>query len=536
MDESSANDRNWLDDRLQAVEGSESGFTVVNSPLRPVVERGDPWKVDVRHHELKAFLEPLEAGADGEARVAIMTDVEEDPVARVQTAVLLARRLAEQGRRVLLVDADVRHVGLSRWLPDRDLDAEGLVDVLQYGASVPALQRPGPVDGVHVLAVGSYRPDDASLFAEDEVLRLMGQLRTVADVVLLLAPAWVTDERFHPLLVHGDAVVVSLHLDRTLGPRLQELLQYLGGLNVPVAGVMTFAGPDAAERHVDDVFDGNEADGVLGEANPPAPRDEPLPAPPPEPEPAAPEADAVAARPETRPRAIEPPADDDGGSSRVFRIAAVVSLVVIVAFVGWWGLSSQSDDSGLPIVTGRPPVDDVATGTAAETASEGTDAPAEITSGETIDPQAADDTAADAPDTPTEAATNEASDVTTAEATEESPAVTSPEPTPATPEQVADDAIDAPAAWEQAVALAPGGGGYALHVSSFSRSEPAATEVARLQRTEGWNPIVREATVDGRQWYRVLVGRFPTRAEALAARDAVGEIVEQDWIGVIRVP
>lgn len=364
MEDSSGTDRHWLDDRLQGVDSQDTGFTVVNSPLRPVVERGDPWKVDVRHHELKSFMEPLVDVGDGKARVAVMTDVEEDPVARVQTAVLLARRLAEKGRRVLMVDADVRHVGLSRWLPDRDLDAEGLVDVLQYGASVSALRRPGPVEGIEVLAVGSYRPDEATLFDEEALLRLVQQLRSEADVVLVLSPAWVTDERFHPLLVHGDSVVVSLHLDRTLGPRLQELLDYLSGLNVPVAGLMTYAGPDAAERRVDRVLDPTGGDDA-----PSGPVEQPLPTPPHGVEPVAPEAPAESvgaeerateARPETRPRAIEPNGDDDGGSSRVFRIAAVGALLLILAFVGWWGLSSRDDSAGIPSAPGRPPAERVA--------------------------------------------------------------------------------------------------------------------------------------------------------------------------------
>ena len=387
MDESSR-ERNWLDDRLQAIEGGEGDFTVVNSPLRPVVERADPWKADVRHHELKAFLEPLEPRDDGRARVAVMTDVEEDPVARVQTAVLLARRLAEQGRRVLLVDADVRHVGLSRWLSDRDLDAEGLVDVLQYGASVSALRRPGPVDGVDVLAVGSYRPDDSSLFEEDALLRLVSQLRGEADVVLVLAPGWVTDERFHPVLVHADAVIVSLHLDRSLGGRLQELLQYLAGLNVPVAGLMTYAGPDAAERRVDDVFDGRAAAAeesvAVPEATPAPPADptssarEPVEGPADVDDTPAFEPDPV--EPTTRPRAIEARDEDDGRSSRVFRLAAIASVLALVAFIGWWGLSSRGDGPPLPPGSGAPPVDRAAGGATAETVEPTVDAttPSEV--------------------------------------------------------------------------------------------------------------------------------------------------------------
>jgi len=548
MDESSStNDRHWLDDRLRGVRGEDSGFTVVNSPLRPVVERGDPWKVDVRHHELKAFLEPLARSEDGVARVALLTDVEEDPVARVQTAVLMARRLAEQGRKVLLVDGDVRHVGLSRWLPDRDLDAEGLVDVLQYGASVPALRRSGPVEGVDVLAVGSYRPDDASLFEEDAVLRLMSQLRAEADVVIVLAPGWVTDERFHPLLVHADTVIVSIHLDRTLGPRLQELLQYLTGLNVPVAGLMTYAGPDAAERHVDDVFGAKAPAGArTDDVVPSGPVQEPLPTPPGGVEPvssepvsseavsseagqAEPAVEPLLSEPETRPRAIEPREEDDGGTSRVFRVAAVVSLVVILAFVGWWGLSSRTDDA-IPDVPGRPPV---------EVAADRTDA-RESTPPEAITTDEAASTIADdeLPTDDEQAATDPGDETAAADdggaPQETAPVTAQPETAVDAPVNPADDGSGDD--MEAALAQRPGGGGYALHVASFASQARAETDAEKLRQDEGWDPLVRAATVDGQEWYRVLVGRFAERADAMDARGFVGEIVDADWIGIIRVP
>ena len=78
--EETSTDRHWLHDRLREIEGEDSGFTVVNSPLRPVVERGDPWKVDVRHHELKAFLEPLAPD--------VVERMEWEPVRKLATSML----------------------------------------------------------------------------------------------------------------------------------------------------------------------------------------------------------------------------------------------------------------------------------------------------------------------------------------------------------------------------------------------------------------------------------------------------------------
>ncbi|HKK70041.1 MAG TPA: SPOR domain-containing protein [Candidatus Krumholzibacteria bacterium] len=547
MDDASP-ERNWLDDRLKHLDGGHGHFTVVNSPLRPVVERGDPWSVDVRHHELKAFVDHLHPTAEGEARVAVVTDVEEDPVARVQTAVLVGRRMAERGQRVLIVDADVRHVGLSRWASDRDLDAEGLVDVLQYGASVSAVRRHGPVDGVDLVSVGSYRPDDAGLFQEEDLLRLVGQVRGEADVVLILAPAWIADDRFHPLLVHADSVIVSLHLDRSLGERLQELLEYLHGLNVPVAGLMTYAGPDAAERRVDDVFDveaGQAAEhpGVTEGPDEPEPLAEPTDAPTDEtaerPVPFSATSDretggtgeeqGAGEWPESRPRALEQPTDDAGGSSTVFRVVAVIALVALVAFVGWWGLSSRDDTPPVDVAVAPPPVveDEVpevdpAAQTQQEPVASGDETVAGTPTGEGEIP-------------PTPPAGGEAE-----EAAAEEPAASVESPAPAAgsedefPEPEPVETEPRLADWERDMAR-PVGPGYALHVASFTEEAAARGAARRLESAHGWQPDVRSAVIDGEQWYRVLVGRFDSRADALAARAPIGGILDLDWVGVVRV-
>jgi Mrp family chromosome partitioning ATPase len=546
MDDASP-ERNWLDDRLKHLDGGHGHFTVVNSPLRPVVERGDPWKVDVRHHELKAFVDHLQPPDEQGARVAVVTDVEEDPVARVQTAVLVGRRMAERGSRVLIVDADVRHVGLSRWASDQDLDAEGLVDVLQYGASVSAVRRRGPVDGVDVVGVGSYRPDDADLFTEEDLLRLVAQLRGEADVVLILAPAWIGDDRFHPLLVHADSVIVSLHLDRSLGARLQELLEYLQGLNVPVAGLMTYAGPDAAERRIDDVFDvetevpeesldteARETDEPLG-ATPEAPSDEsaegPVPfATPTDREPVATDEEVRSEEwAESRPRALERPTADTGGSSTVFRVVAVIALVGLVAFIGWWGLSSRDDTPPVDVaVTTPPPVveDEVpAVDASAEEGAEETPATADEAGTEPAEgPGEIPPTPpVDGDDATEEPAAEEPAAGTTATGDDEE----FPEPEPVETEPALAD-------WERDVARAVGPG-YALHVASFGDEAAARSEVRRLASAHGWQPDVRSTVIDGEEWYRVLVGRFDSRAEALAARAPIGDVLGLEWVGVVRV-
>lgn len=572
MNESASRESHWLNERLQRLGTDDLDFGVVRSPLRPVVERSDPWQADPRRHDFSAVLprllpDPAESesgpGSDPtprKGRVVVVTDVEEDPMGRVQAAVLLARRLVEGDTRVLLADADLRHVGLSRWMPDRDLDAEGLVDILQYGASVAAVLRKGPLEGVSILSVGSYRPDGVDLYDDQGLGRLIAQLRACADVVLIVLPAWLANERFHPVLVHADAVVVSMHLDRSLAPMLEDLLRYLQGLNVDIAGLITFAGPDASEKQVDQLLretdpwrepeevedlEASPADettatvsaesgvsrGVSGSFQPEF-------------------HDVVVPSSEHQPAQMEEPqprgfrrrsASEAERSSPVLRIAIIAAAVALLAFVGWWGLTQREHPPARPrpvVQRPAPPVEQAqqAPRTPSTDVSEGSSVPP---SGGDGDGAARADGGLSATDTVRSAASIAES---LAAAGDRSPAA-QPRVTPvaaaeaapsepAVPEQVSPVAPDD---YERALAL-PVGGGYALHLYSFADSTDALSVLPRLHR-QGWQTAVRGADIPGKgHWYRVLVGRFDDRASAMAARDAVGERAGVDWVGVVRVP
>ena len=373
-------------------------------------------------------------------------------------------------------------------------------------------------------------------------------------MVLILAPAWIADDRFHPLLVHADSVIVSLHLDRSLGERLQELLEYLHGLNVPVAGLMTYAGPDAAERRVDDVFDVEAGQaGQAGQAGEHPGRDgggpdepEPLAEPtelrptrPPSgpcPSPRRPTGRPVTGEeqgagewPESRPRALEQPTDDAGGSSTVFRVVAVIALVALVAFVGWWGLSSRDDTPPVDVAVAPPPVveDEVPEVDRPRRPSR-SPSRARRDGGRDADGRRRD--SAHAPGRgraarkprPRNPPRRWSRRRRRPEARTNSPNPSRSRPSPASP--------TGSATWP-----APVGPGYALHVASFTDQAGARGEARRLESAHGWQPDVRSAVIDGEQWYRVLVGRFDSRADALAARAPIGGILDLDWVGVVRV-
>ncbi len=150
------------------------------------------------------------------------------------TAANLALALAQEGRRVIAVDLDVRRPFLGRFF---DLEervgltdaALGLVPLEEAVARVPAHAEPRPSHGedghyvVGVLPLGTQPPNPAEFVGNRAVATLLQSLREMADVVIIDAP---------PLLHVGDAMILSGRVDAIIAvtrigtlrrPALREL-------------------------------------------------------------------------------------------------------------------------------------------------------------------------------------------------------------------------------------------------------------------------------------------------------------------------
>lgn len=549
-------ERNWLEELLSGAGIDPSRLACAQSSRRPVVERNNPWQDADGIEEASRILGAARGGGKNPAQILVVTDIDDDPIARVQAAVQLARAALARGTDVLLVDADIRHVGLSRWLQDRDLDSEGLVDVLQYGASVAAARRASSLDGIDVLGVGSYRPDVGSIFTEDDLRRLHAQLRSSANLVIVVAPAYLADGRFQPMLREADSVVLSMHLDRGLSDSLGELLAHLGQCELPLGGVFLWAGPDDSERFVDDallersrVLPRMEAaspfPGRRPEPGEPVAEEEsgshataPIPAAhePDEPDPVDEGPSSVRISTE-RPRPGARRARSGSASSGLVRTVMSVIALGLVAFIVWWAVTWKSveptrpriqppdrPDASGPVAAGGAVDADVDTAkVAAALPGGGPEAPSDA------DPApAGEETAEDA----TMAGVGRGTDAVQTSRDVEGILAAPVENAPGL--AVEDDPVSGPVADPFEAGLRrQDGGDWALHLSSFTTEAEANAERAGLER-QGYSAVVRPAVVKGRQWYRVLVGRFDTRAAAAEFREKAQEKFRSDWVGVVK--
>jgi capsular exopolysaccharide synthesis family protein len=126
------------------------------------------------------------------------------------TAANLAIAMAFEGRRVVLVDADLRRPSIHR-LMDLPL-SPGLTDVLAEQATLEHALQPTSIPGLTVLPAGTIPPNPAELLNSEPMDRLIDALRDRSDAIVFDTPPClpVTDVQVLSSRVDGVVLVVEV--------------------------------------------------------------------------------------------------------------------------------------------------------------------------------------------------------------------------------------------------------------------------------------------------------------------------------------
>lgn len=117
----------------------------------------------------------------------------------------MAIKLANAGKRTLLIDGDIRKPDVHRWF---NLEkGEGFSDVLSGTAEVGAVTQTTAVDGLYIISAGSQRKSPSELLSSERFDELLALLRTQYDVILIDSP---------PILYVSDPCVIAPKVDGVL--------------------------------------------------------------------------------------------------------------------------------------------------------------------------------------------------------------------------------------------------------------------------------------------------------------------------------
>lgn len=121
------------------------------------------------------------------------------------TAANAAVTLAQQGLRVLLVDADLRRARLHRMFAIAR--EPGLTELILGQADLDEVARPTEVTGLYVLPSGKLPPNPSEIIGGDSMRRTLQMLSEGYDILVIDTP---------PLLAASDAAVLSTLVDGVL--------------------------------------------------------------------------------------------------------------------------------------------------------------------------------------------------------------------------------------------------------------------------------------------------------------------------------
>jgi capsular exopolysaccharide synthesis family protein len=152
------------------------------------------------------------------------------------TAAELARNIAQLGKRVLLVDADLRKPSLHRAFNAGN--SKGLSNVLSGGANAIDVVQSLNEDNLSLITSGPLPPNPPELLAGDMLAKLLETLRPQFDVIVLDGPP-ILGLADAPLLASQvEATVLVVAADKTRSDSLQFALQRLAATRSHVIGTL----------------------------------------------------------------------------------------------------------------------------------------------------------------------------------------------------------------------------------------------------------------------------------------------------------
>jgi len=156
---------------------------------------------------------------------------------KTTVAAALAQNMARMGRRVLLIEGDVRNRTLSRSLGFGEAAAAGLSAGIAAPDSLARLVQPAPWGG-DVLLADRAPVDTVDLFASDGFAALIATARGSYDMVLIDTPPVLAVPDARVIAQASDAVLFVVRWNRTLSDQVVEALGQLDHVHARVAGLV----------------------------------------------------------------------------------------------------------------------------------------------------------------------------------------------------------------------------------------------------------------------------------------------------------
>lgn len=175
------------------------------------------------------------SAVQGSSRAVMVSSV--NPAEGKSTTVVnLAASLAQNGARVLVVDADLRRPTLHRSF--NVASAPGLSDLIVANCTVEQAVRSGVAKGLDVMPCGYVPPNPAELLGSQPLRDLIPSLREAYDWVLIDAPPILTMADAPVLSPVVDGLILVVAAERTARHAVLRSIEQVEGVGGKVLGIV----------------------------------------------------------------------------------------------------------------------------------------------------------------------------------------------------------------------------------------------------------------------------------------------------------
>jgi receptor protein-tyrosine kinase len=164
---------------------------------------------------------------------------------KTTVVVNLAVALAEAGRKVTIIEADLRQPKVTRYLGM--VDAVGLTNVLAGSADLDEVVQAYGEGRLRVLAAGPRPPNPGELLSSSQMASLVAKLRGEGDYVLVDAPPLLPVADSSGLAVMMDGVLLSVRYGSTTKDQLRQAATTLERVGAKTLGVILNIVPPKAD-------------------------------------------------------------------------------------------------------------------------------------------------------------------------------------------------------------------------------------------------------------------------------------------------
>ena len=144
--------------------------------------------------------------------------------------------LALSGRRVVIVDADLRHPSAHRMMRLRK--SPGLADVIAGEKKLDDVLQVERASGAYVLAAGASVSSPSDILESPKLRQIVLALSVDFDTVIIDSPPILAVHDACILAQHADATIMVVRWGKTKIPTFVTALRRMSDLDIPIKGIV----------------------------------------------------------------------------------------------------------------------------------------------------------------------------------------------------------------------------------------------------------------------------------------------------------